>query len=143
MILRGFTTARPVAVLECLKGRLKGVSVFVMQYVEGANSANYFLDKKIDIDSKRATAEKMLGLIQEMHHERLIHGDLKSTNFIIGDKGIVIIDLDSMKVVGSQANIKAAISKEMKRFNKNWQENSEAQSIFEELIPSYTQENYR
>ncbi|HEY5733864.1 MAG TPA: lipopolysaccharide core heptose(II) kinase RfaY [Gammaproteobacteria bacterium] len=143
MILRGFTTARPVAVLECLKGRLKGVSVFVMQYVEGVNSANYFLDKKIDIDSKRATAKKMLELIQEMHHERIIHGDLKSTNFIIGDKGIVIIDLDSMKVVGSQANIKAAISKEMKRFNKNWQENSEAQSIFDELIPSYTQENYR
>ena len=141
MILRGFTTARPVALLECLKGRLNGVSVFVMEYVEGANSANYFLDQQIDIDSKRAVAKNMLELIDEMHQEKLIHGDLKSTNFIIGSDGIAIIDLDAMKVGNSQTNMKAVVRKQMKRFMENWQDNAEAKSIFEEIVPADTRKS--
>ncbi|TNF99488.1 MAG: hypothetical protein EP297_05465 [Gammaproteobacteria bacterium] len=34
LMLRGITTAKPIAMFECRKGRLNGVSVFVMEYVE-------------------------------------------------------------------------------------------------------------
>jgi tRNA A-37 threonylcarbamoyl transferase component Bud32 len=134
MTLRGFPTARPVALLECLKGRFKGVSVYVMEYVEGVNSANYFLDPQIDSDSKRAVAKNLLSMISEMHQERLLHGDLKSTNFIVSDQGLVVVDLDAMKVASQQTNMKAAIAREMKRFAENWHDNAEAKAIFEELM---------
>ena len=71
-----------------------------------------------------------------MHQEKLIHGDLKSTNFIIGSDGIAIIDLDAMKVGNSQTNMKAVVRKQMKRFMENWQDNAEAKSIFEEIVPA-------
>ena len=105
-----------------------------MEYVEGINSAEYFLDPGIDRDSKKAIAKNLLGLINDIHAEGLIHGDLKSTNFILSDQGLVIVDLDSMTVAGSHTNMKAVTRKEMERFAKNWVDNAEAKSIFDDLI---------
>ena len=50
--------------------------------------------------------------------------------------GIAIIDLDAMKVGNSQTNMKAVVRKQMKRFMENWQDNAEAKSIFEEIVPA-------
>ena len=134
MILRGFPVARPVALLECYKGRRSGISVFVMQHLAGPNSANYFLDSEIGGDEKRGTAQKMLDLINEMHEERLVHGDLQSTNFIITDDGPVIIDLDSMKDMANRSGLQAEIKKELQRFEKNWEDDAEIKSLFSELM---------
>ena len=134
MILRGFPVAKPVALLECYKGGLRGVSVFVMEFVAGENSANYFLDQSIELDRKRATAQQMLDQINELHEERLIHGDLKSTNFIITDTGPVMIDLDAMRDMTNRSGLQAEIRKGMQRFEENWRNDAEIQSLFAELM---------
>jgi len=136
LLLRGFQTAKPVAMMDCVKGKFNGVSLFVMENVPGANSADYFRLKDVDEDRKRAVATRMLAMINELHNERIVHGDLKSTNFIIRDDEPVIVDLDAMRVNSTHDNIKKNISKDMQRFGENWINDPEPLSIFNELMQS-------
>ena len=133
LLLRGLPTAKPIAMVDCVKGKLKGVSLFVMENVPGINSADYFRQKEINRDTMKIVASKMLLMINELHQERILHNDLKSTNFIIRKGEPVIIDLDAMRVVGGQGSIKSRIKKEMQRFDENWVSDGEAKSIFDEL----------
>lgn len=134
LILRGIRTARPVAIVECLKGRLKGVSLFVTEYVPGTNSAEFFLQKHVIGKIKNQVAVKMLDMICELERESLVHGDLKSTNFIISEGEPVLVDLDAMRVEKSRRKLEKGIAKDRSRFKANWLENPEAKVIFDLLM---------
>jgi len=142
MLLRGFKTAKPVAMIDCVKGKLNGVSIYVMEHVPGMHSADYFRQDDISQDAKQAVASKMLDVIDELHQERILHGDLKSTNFIINDEEPVMIDLDAMRLVSGQGGMKKSIEKEMRRFAENWDKDAQAQSIFAELVQKNTGERH-
>ena len=132
--IRGIRTAKPVALVECLEGRLKGVSIYVMEYVAGNNSAEFFNQEHLTEKIKNDIAIKMIRLIEELAAGKLVHGDLKSTNFIIHEGEPVLIDLDAMRSVNNHHYLTKGIEKDRRRFKKNWLDNAEARSIFEPLI---------
>ncbi len=132
--LRGIHTAKPVALVECLQGRLKGVSLYVMEYVAGSNSDEFFRRQHATEKAKNDVAIKMLGLIEELATGGLVHGDLKSTNFIIHGNEPVLIDLDAMKTVNNHRLLLQGVERDRRRFGKNWRDNAEARSIFEPLM---------
>lgn len=128
--LRGIRTAKPVALMECLKG----VSLYVTEYVAGSNSAEFFRQQHLTEKTKNDIAIKMLRLIEELASEGLVHGDLKSTNFIIHEGEPVLIDLDAMKTVNNHRLLQLGIEKDRRRFKKNWRDNAEVRSIFDLLM---------
>jgi len=141
LLLRGLPTAKPIAMLDCVKGKFNGISIFVMENVPGTNSADYFRQQDVSHESKQTVANRMLALVTELHQERILHGDLKSTNFIIKDDEPVIVDLDSMRIVGGHSSMKSGVRKEMQRFNENWINDPEPQAIFNELTQMNTSGN--
>jgi len=135
--LRGIATARPVAMFEGLKGRLQGVSVFAMEYLEGTNSADYFRQDDISDRERHAVAVKILEMLSELKRERLSHGDLKSTNFIIVEGTPFLVDLDSMRTHRKQSAFDARFAGDIKRFRENWAGDEKTTALFDSLYDKY------
>jgi len=51
---------------------------------------------------------------------RISHGDMKAANFLLQDKELYVLDLDSMVRNRSREGFTAKFSKDLKRFRENW-----------------------
>jgi len=136
MQLRGIATAEPVAMFECLKGKMRGVSVFAMQHLAGVNSADFFRDTAVDDKDRRRVAGKMLEIIAELKRQRITHGDLKSTNFILGNKTF-LIDLDAMRFHGHRSGFEKRHAQDVRRFRENWLGDERTEKLFDSLYEKY------
>lgn len=132
--LRGFRTPRPVAMLECMKGCHRGVSMFVMEYMPGTPSDVFFRQTELLPEVKRDVAIAMLDLLAELHRESIIHGDVKSTNFLINEGQPVLLDLDAMQVCRTKSGMDRKMPGEIERFRQNWEQDAEAKQLFETLM---------
>lgn len=137
LMLRGFLTARPVAMHECMRGKMKGVSFFVMESLPGISSVHFFRNKSVSEKGKKVVAKGMLSLISELHKENLCHGDLKSTNFIIVDDQPYLIDLDAMKLLTRKRSIMKCQAGDVKRFKENWDNDPKTEKLFSLLYEEY------
>ena len=64
----------------------------------------------------------------------LVHGDVKSTNFIISEDKPVLIDLDAMRLHKSQRSLERGVKKDRLRFRENWINDPEPKAMFELLM---------
>lgn len=134
LVLRGLATAEPVAMVECVKGRHKGVSLFVMRQVAGITSDDYFRQDAVTVETKNEVAIHMLKMLGELAAQGIVHGDLKSTNFIIRNDRPVLVDLDAMKVIKNVRALVKGVNKDRARFRENWMKEPEIKSIFDLLM---------
>ncbi len=131
---RGIRMAKPVAFMECLKGRLKGISLYVTEYVPGSNADEFFRQEHLNEEIKNDVAMKIIGFIDELAMGRLVHGNLKLTGFVIDGNEPALINLDTMKVINNRRRLLRGIEKDRQRFRESWQGNAEARLMLQPLM---------
>jgi len=107
-------TARPIALLEQRVGWFAGVSYLVMPDCGERDLAGVLAQSPEEFDE---LAPQAAALLNKLRGAGLRHGDLKATNFVVSEKGLVLIDYDALTTGDS--------SKDMERFVANWADDSE------------------
>ena len=130
----GIATPRPVAVLKQRQGLLRPVSYFMMEKVTGSGAERWFQDTKIPVADKRHMSGKIAILIKQMQEQRISHGDMKASNFLITDLGPMIIDLDAMRQHRSERSYRHAWRRDLNRFMRNWCEVPELKELFSRAL---------
>ncbi len=112
----GINTVTPVALVEERTGPIRGRAYFVSEYIEGPDATQ--LDRK---DNPERDISAIAEIVRSLSAAGVSHGDLKATNFLLGSKGAVIIDLDSMTEYRSEAARNRAQQRDHERFMRNWE----------------------
>ncbi len=123
-------TAPPVAYIETRFGPLKGRSWLITEFVEGSVCLDHVHQKASQSETGEIAA-RLERLFQKLSSERITHGDMKATNFILRhNRNPVLIDLDGMMQHRRDADYEKAHQKDLARFMKNWQKRPELQACF-------------
>lgn len=131
LIHHGIATAPPVAMVENRFGPLRNRAYYLQEFVNGPTLADLIRRQEGLDDELR---DEVIQLVRQMHLAGISHGDLKASNFICSEQGIILIDLDSMQVHERDNRARRqAIEKDRQRFIRNWQDESQAQDILRQL----------
>ena len=68
-----------------------------------------------------------------MREAKVTHGDMKATNLMWVNERLFFIDLDGAKKHVSQQSWQHAHKKDVKRFLKNWRDQPDLLSLFDDL----------
>jgi serine/threonine protein kinase len=126
----GIPGVRPIALLEKRWGPLSFTAYFVAESVQGPDARAYFKETV----PRDKDLQKMAQIVVALKSQRIAHGDLKDTNFLMSDKGPVLIDLDSMRQYSSESVFRRAARKDRQRFLQNFIDQPEWLGRFQEIF---------
>ena len=112
------TTPRPLAYIEHRRGLLIWKSYLVTEYVEGQKLYSFLRDDNITEQRRLNEIQRVMKLLDKLWKYRITHGDLKHTNILITDNGLILTDLDGMKVHKWTWIYKHRRRKDLRRFSK-------------------------
>jgi len=134
LTLMGVPTANPVAYVEKHFFGLNRTSYFLMEFIPGLTSKEFFTMYQPDDSQYLFIAGRLVALFRALNELRLTHGDLKHTNIIIHEQQPKLIDLDGMCEHTLTAPLQRAYKKELQRFMRNWQDQPSVFALFEGLL---------
>lgn len=130
----GIATPRPLALIEHRLGPLRGRAWLITEYYEGP-----ILQECLAGQTERAAPnevkEAVRKLFAQLAAERIGHGDLKASNFILRGDELCVLDLDAMRRYDSEAAWRKAWRKDHARFLRNWPEGSTLQREMDAALP--------
>jgi tRNA A-37 threonylcarbamoyl transferase component Bud32 len=116
----GVATAHPFLYLEeRIFWLFRKRAYFLCEYIEELDLGTA-LEKKELKSSENEIVVLFRDLFKIMADYRISHGDMKATNFLLHDKELYVLDLDSMVRSRSRESFTGKFSKDLKRFRKNW-----------------------
>jgi tRNA A-37 threonylcarbamoyl transferase component Bud32 len=130
----GIKTAAPVALIEQRWGPFRGKAYFVMRELGGIDAREYFAQAQDINENLAERINNMVELLYCMHHNRISHGDMKATNFIISDSTVQVIDLDAMKIHNKNTLFRKSWKRDMRRFSRNWHQHPDLARLFREQL---------
>jgi Ser/Thr protein kinase RdoA (MazF antagonist) len=73
-------------------------------------------------------------LFSRMRQHRLIHGDMKASNFILQDRGdgkatLQVLDLDATRIEQNKWRFQKYFTRDLRRFYANWQHHDAAARV--------------
>ena len=93
-------TPAPLAYLDQYRGPLLWQSYFVARFVPGLQVRQIFRDETVGAAQRQAVHDQVLKLLGVLAAHGISHGDLKHTNLLFDGTGIVLMDLDAMRIGG-------------------------------------------
>lgn len=121
LLFEGLLTPQPVALIEERCGPLRGRAWFVAEYQSGEDLlALHRRHLPAAADQAWLDAE-VADLFRGLGRAHLSHGDMKATNLLVTDKGLVVIDLDAMQMHRSPSACAKALARDRERFVRNWE----------------------
>jgi tRNA A-37 threonylcarbamoyl transferase component Bud32 len=90
-------TPRPLAFFEKRKGPVLWKSYLVTEYTDGQILNEYFKENKENSELCTEIINQFKRLLDKLCEYGISHGDLKHTNVILTEHGLVLTDLDGMK----------------------------------------------
>jgi tRNA A-37 threonylcarbamoyl transferase component Bud32 len=111
-------TPKPLAFIEQLKAKVIWKSYLVTEYVEGRKLYDFLKNSDATKEQHQIINNQIKELLDEMEKNHITHGDLKHTNILVTDKGLVLTDLDGMKVHKSGCRYKSSRAKDLQRFSQ-------------------------
>ncbi len=120
LALLGINTPRPVLLLERRRGFLRSTSYFVTEYVAGMNAYSLLHRHPEDIQMTMDLVNQFGELLQVFADARLSHGDFKTTNFLVANGKLSVIDIDGMRAHQSVRCFGRAFERDCERLLKNW-----------------------
>jgi tRNA A-37 threonylcarbamoyl transferase component Bud32 len=133
----GISAMKPVAMVENKWGPIRKSAYLVTEYIDAPDMLEWVqAGSKQNDETKRPAAEleAIITLIRELSEAEISHGDLKATNFLMGEGGPVLIDLDGMKDHKNHHGFKQAFRRDLIRFMDNWQEYPGLRASFATLL---------
>ncbi|MCB1691660.1 MAG: serine/threonine protein kinase [Pseudomonadales bacterium] len=130
----GIPSVKPIALIEERFGPLRGRAWFITEYVEGQDALACLRSLK----NPNGELEALTRILAGLSESRISHGDLKATNFVMTERGPVILDLDAMREHRSNEAFRRAFQRDLDRFMQNWTDRPELATRFEGLIGHLT-----
>jgi len=93
-------TPEPLAYVEEYRGPLVWQSYFVARFVPGPEVHRIFRDGAVSESQKQRIHELVLAVLGILAEHGISHGDMKHTNLLYDGRGIVLMDLDGMRIGG-------------------------------------------
>lgn len=121
----GIHTPAPLLMLEKRWGPLRRQAYYVSEYVPGQDVSTMLHNAQPDSGHWQLVMRMFADLFRRLRQHRLIHGDLKATNFIVTEPWteqarLVVLDLDATRLELSDARFMKYHQRDLKRFNANW-----------------------
>ena len=130
MKLLGIATAQPVALHVETLGPLRGRGYFVMEALAGTP-----LDERLRMGWRPGPEflAELSALFAQLLNQRLVHGDMKATNFVVTDRGVRLVDLDGMREVRDVRRLGPLFARDIARFQANWAGDAELAAVFSKV----------
>jgi len=128
----GLPTPAPLACLDERRlGLLRQRSYFLTSFIPGL-SLRDLVEKKLANESKlRHLADQFVRIWGKLGTLRIGHGDMKASNFIVDPAGTLwMIDLDGMRMYGSNPLYRRERRNDLECFLYNWQKHPDVAAIF-------------
>lgn len=93
-------TPEPLAYVDEYRGPLLWQSYFVARFVSGPHVQQVFADGTVAESEKQRVNDLVLDLLRRLAEHGISHGDMKHTNLLYNGTGIVLMDLDAMRIGG-------------------------------------------
>ena len=120
----GLDTAAPLLMIERRWGRLRREAWFVTQWRDGDSLQSMIESQGGDSQDWQHVMSQVKQFLDRLHQSRFVHGDMKSSNILLDNGGLVILDLDSMRPEWWNASHKKYSQRDWKRFKANWADKS-------------------
>lgn len=130
----GIDTPTPIAFFENRIGPIRRTSYFICEFMPGPNLLDYFTGETKLSGEKKYIADQAITLLEKLGKAGIYHGDMKATNLIVNNKKIYLLDLDAVSWYQSAARFKPYHQKDLKRFLRNWQQDSEIYQYFSSAL---------
>ncbi|MCB1648960.1 MAG: hypothetical protein H7A05_07930 [Pseudomonadales bacterium] len=121
----GIATPKPLLMMEWRFGSLRREAYFLCEYVEGEDALHLLEKAPINSPAWSQALEQFKALFRVLRDYGIVHGDMKATNFLLTDRGLTVLDLDGMYQESDQRRFAKASAKDLQRFAKNWENDSE------------------
>ncbi|MDP2346483.1 MAG: lipopolysaccharide kinase InaA family protein [Gammaproteobacteria bacterium] len=121
----GVATPTPLLMLERRMGMLRREAYILCDHVPGEDALHFLGKEPINSPAWNRALEQFATLFQIMIEYGIVHGDMKATNFISNDSGLMVLDLDAMRQEHDKRHFLAAFRKDLQRFAANWQDQPE------------------
>lgn len=113
-------TPKPIAYAEKRYGVFRNLAFLLYVFHEG-QSLDAFIRVHADIEHEwQPIMDQVIILLQRLSQAKLIHGDLKASNFLVTRSGVMLLDLDSMQRIQSDDQWHISWQKERRRFLANF-----------------------
>jgi tRNA A-37 threonylcarbamoyl transferase component Bud32 len=123
--------------IENRLGPIRMTAYLITEFIEGPDALNCLTGT----ENQLGKLESLVDILQKLSEVRVSHGDLKATNFMMSERGPVMIDLDAMKEHHSQQGFEMAFNRDLQRFMENWSEypllNAQFSRLLHELCAQY------
>ncbi len=137
LLFYGIATPRPVALIEKRFGPIRRTAYFITEHIAGIDCRTFFTDSAADDRRNERIAEQVAALLKKLYRHSISHGDMKATNFLIGDDAVFLIDLDAMKEHRFLFGFRRCRRRDMMRFFKNWEATPAVADLFRRLLSDY------
>lgn len=112
---------KPIAYFEKrVMGIFLNKAYYIFEYVEGELLAQY-LPEVHDEQEAASIVRQLNDLLQVFTCMRIIHGDMKATNFVYHHGRVYVLDLDAMSFCQSEKQFAKKHQKDIDRLLKNWE----------------------
>lgn len=123
MNILGIATAQPLALLERRWGPIRRQAYYVAEYIEAPDAAAYFADPGVPEEHKQRASLNIARLLHKLKHLGIVHGDMKATNILIGEKDQpLLLDLDAMREVRCKWMLQRGHRRDLRRWMENWRD---------------------
>jgi tRNA A-37 threonylcarbamoyl transferase component Bud32 len=95
----GVCSPEPLALIDSPKRFHAGSLYVVTEYVEARNLHHYLRDNSISMADRCLAIRQVKVIIDTLHRHYLVHGDMKHSNILVSGSGLVLTDLDAMRIV--------------------------------------------
>ena len=127
----GIPSLKPVALMERRLGPLRGTAYLITEFVEGLDALAYLTNRS----HFNGEVEALVGILVDLSENRISHGDLKATNFLMALNGPIIIDLDAMRQHKNEEKFQRAFNRDIRRFMRNWENEPDVAARFQKVLP--------
>ena len=134
----GLITPVPIGYRENRVSELRGRSYYVSAFSEGITLQDY-LDGPFDKQKVELVTRVIKDFFKVMSAQGFAHGDMKASNFLIKDRQLEVLDLDSMRAYQINQFHQHKLFRDKRRFLRNWLKQPEIYQYFRHQLFDHTE----
>ncbi len=125
----GLMTPQPIGYRENRISELRGRSYYVSVFSEGITLQDY-LEGPFDENKVELVSRVITHFFKVMYAQGFAHGDMKASNFLLKDRQLEVLDLDSMRAYQINQFHQHKLFRDKRRFLRNWLNKPDIYSYF-------------